>query len=182
MAENKVESGNPYWWLGIIQGVLLIFIGWYLLTTPALTTLALVTLLGLYWLIAGSVDVILAIFNKTGEKSRGWELASGVIGIIAGLVIINNPVVSTVFTVTFLVYFVAFAFIFSGFTHIFLGKDHKWTWGGLILGIFYVILGLMLLGGPMIADAAALIWVLAFVAMIGGISAIIASFALKDSK
>lgn len=151
-----------------------------------MTTLSLVTVLGLYWLIAGAIDVVMAVLNKTGEKSRGWELAGGILGIIAGLIILNNPVVATVFSVAFLVYFIAFAFLFSGAVHIFLGSNkdssgkYKWTWGSLALGILYVILGLMLLGGPMIADAASMIWAFGFLGIVGGIMAIVGAFAMKD--
>ena len=44
---------SDIWWLFLLQGAAGIILGLMLLTAPGLTTVALVTFLGYYWLIMG---------------------------------------------------------------------------------------------------------------------------------
>lgn len=166
-----------------MTGVILVLVGWYLLTHTAITTLLLVQVLGLYWLIAGVVDVIGSLVSKS-QANRGWRLAGGLLGIIAGLVVINSPVSTAIFTVTMLTYFIAFTFIFGGATKIFIGRQvdgnkYKWSFGSLILGVAYVLVGVAILGNTLLS-AVALLYTLGFLTLIGGVATIIAAFIFKD--
>ncbi len=173
------------WWLSIITGAVLIFVGWNLLANPSVTVLRIMQLLALYWLIAGTVDIIGLLFDKN-RQNTGWRLAGSLLGIIAGIVVLNNAVASTIFTVTFLTYLIAFIFIFNGVSNMVVGrmtdgKKTQWSWGGLILGIFYVLFGVMILGAPVIVSAASFVWVTGIFAIVTGIIAIVSSFILKTS-
>ncbi|HSX57993.1 MAG TPA: DUF308 domain-containing protein [Candidatus Saccharimonadales bacterium] len=177
-----MKNQSSIWWLGIVTGIILVFIGWFLLTNTGLTTLRLIQVLGLYWLVAGTVDIVSSIFSSTVEH-RGWKLAGGILGIIAGLVVLNSPVLSTIFTVGFLTYFIGFAFIFNGGVRIFLGRKDAtnkfdWSWGSLLLGIIYVLVGLAVLGNAAFS-AAVLLRTLGFLIIVGGIISIVGSFMFK---
>lgn len=186
MATQNVSSLRSHWWIWLIQGLLLTLVGWLLLTNVAGTSVTLVEILGFYWIISGVIEIVLALLNKTNGKSRGWELASGIIGSVAGLIVVNNPIAITVFLGSFLVYLIAFAFIFSGVVRIFLGSartgKNTWHWGSFVVGIVYLIVGLMLVGGPIIAEMAAVIMVLGVCVIFAGIMTIIASFMVKGLK
>ncbi len=186
MASSKSSSVNSFWWVWLIQGLVLTLLGWLLLTNVAATTLTLVEILGFYWIISGVIEIVLALFNKTNGKSRGWEFASGIIGAVAGLIVLNNPVAITVFLGSFFVYIIAFAFLFSGIVRIFLGSARtgkaSWHWGSFIVGILYLIVGLMLLGGPIIAELSAVIMVMGLCVLFSGLLTIIASLMVKGSK
>lgn len=171
------------WWLGIITGAIFIFIGWHLLTTPGITTLRLMQLLGLYWLVAGVIDIILLVFDHH-KGNVALRLAGSILGIIAGIVILNNAVLSTVFTLTFISYFIGFAFIFNGVVHMVMGnavenRKYKWSWGSLLVGLVYLVFGLLVVTGPTIVTAAAFVWLIGFFAIIGGVMAIASSFIFK---
>ncbi len=177
-----MKNSSSYWWLGIFTGIIFIFIGWLLLTNTAITTLRLVQILGLYWLISGVIGVVVSIFSQS-VQSRGWKLAGSLLGIIAGLVVLNNPITSSVFTVAFLTYLIAFTFIFNGVIRMFLGREtegskFKWSFGGLILGVIYILVGLSMLGNTAFS-AQVLVRTVGFLAVIGGIVGIASSFMFK---
>lgn len=173
------------WWLSIITGAVLIFVGWSLLASPALTVLRIMQLLALYWLIAGIVDIIGLVFDNS-RQNIGWRLAGSLLSIIAGIVVLNNAVTSTIFTVTFFTYLIAFIFVFNGISNMVVGritdgKKTQWSWGGLILGFIYVLFGVMILSAPVIISAASFVWVTGVFAIITGVTAIVSAFILKSS-
>ena len=50
------------WWLVLIEGILLIIIGIFLLTNPASTFVTIIWVLGIYWLISGIFNIIKIFF------------------------------------------------------------------------------------------------------------------------
>ena len=67
---EQLDDRVKYWWVVLVQGIAIILIGWLLLRNPAITTITLVTLMGLYLLIAGIVDVVASLFEITKEGSK----------------------------------------------------------------------------------------------------------------
>ena len=99
---------------------------------------------------------------------------------------LNNPVLTGVFTPVFLMYFIAFAFIINGIIHMTIGNDaraeghHEWSWGSFFVGLFYLIFGFLLLSSPVIVSTATLILVAGILAIIGGIGMVILSFQIRS--
>lgn len=188
MASNEekamVEEAKNLWWLLLIEGLAAIFIGWLLLSTPGITTLVLVQFMGLYWIIAGIVDIAVAIFDKDVE-SRGWKLIGGLIGIFAGFVVLGNKLWAGVLVPTTLMYMIAFAFLINGVIKVLVGGktaegSRQRSWGNFFLGIFYVILGLALLGMPLIVSVTSTIFTIGLLAIFGGIVMIVLGFQTKS--
>jgi uncharacterized membrane protein HdeD (DUF308 family) len=77
--------------LDILLGVLLIVAGVIALKNVAATTAALliliVAVIGVGWIIEG----VLAIVESRGAPSSGWAITSGIISIIAGIVVLVIP-------------------------------------------------------------------------------------------
>lgn len=174
------------WWLGIITGVFLMFIGWHLIDSPAIATVRLMQLLGLYWIVAGAVDIVSLLFDRS-KGHTGLRLAGGLLGIVAGIIVLNNAIATTLFTVTFVTYLIGFAFIFNGVVSMIMGrstqesKKLQWSWGSLIVGIIYALFGLLIVGGPVIISATAFIWAAGFFAIFTGITLIVSAFMFKDT-
>ena len=84
------------WWLVLIQGIAALILGLLLVTSPGMTTVILIQLLGIYWLIDGIFSIV-RIFTKSTNIHWGWLLFRGILGIIAGLLVIQNPLWSTIF-------------------------------------------------------------------------------------
>jgi uncharacterized membrane protein HdeD (DUF308 family) len=85
------------WWLTLIMGIAAMIIGAILLWAPAKTRVEtyqlLVVFLGIYWLIAGVMDIISMFLDHT---AWGWKLFIGIVSILAGAAILAYPVAAAV--------------------------------------------------------------------------------------
>src|SRR5512135_2494763 len=101
-----VESPGIPWWVVLVEGIFALIFGIFLITAPGATSVFLVTVLGFYWLIRGIFSIIEILIPNTGTH-WGWLLIMGILGIIAGMVVLRHPIYATALTVTFLVVFLA---------------------------------------------------------------------------
>ncbi len=183
--DRSLPTEASYWWVYILQGIAGIIIGFMLLSKPIGTTLVLVQFLGLYWLLVGFIDVIVAIVDRKVEEHSGLKFVGGLIGILAGIFILNNALYAGIITPVILLYFVAFIFILNGLIRLFLGSKkeggmYKWSWGSFFVGLFYVIFGLLLLAMPLGLSVASLVLATGYLLIIGGILEIVLSFKVKS--
>ena len=79
--------------LSAILGVLSIIVGWALLRTPFQSVEVFIFVIGIFFLIQGVMTFIGAFARKAG---RNWGIASGLLGIIAGLIVLTYPISSAV--------------------------------------------------------------------------------------
>ena len=79
--------------LSAILGVLSIIVGWVLLRTPFQSVEVFIFVIGIFFLIQGVMTFIGAFARKAG---RNWGIASGLLGIIAGLIVLTYPISSAV--------------------------------------------------------------------------------------
>src|SRR3954451_18068724 len=84
---------SSLWWIVLLQGIAAIILGLLLITNPATTLETLIIFLGVWWLIGGVFDLVRLFVDRT---QWGWKLASGIIGILAGLAIIRHPMWASV--------------------------------------------------------------------------------------
>jgi uncharacterized membrane protein HdeD (DUF308 family) len=73
-----------------LLGVLSIIIGLWAVRHVLLTLLALVVLLGIFWVVNGTIELFSALSHR-GMQQRGWTAAMGVLSILAGLVVLAYP-------------------------------------------------------------------------------------------
>lgn len=181
MADPEVtflcSAGLFPWWLILLWGILTLIIGVMFLTTPAITTVILITFMGAFWLVGGLFSLGSLFVDKT---NMGWKIFLAVINIIAGAVIMIYPLFSTVFILSFFVIFIGFFACFIGCAHLFTAFKNKDAGNG-VLGIISMIFGLLLLLYPFITVA-----LLPFIAggfcIVAGISGIITSFMAKKAQ
>ena len=173
MTANVVEKETKAvpWWLILIEGVALVVLGLLWLSNPKATTLVVMQLVGLYWLIAGIFKLI-SIFLD--HSMWGWKLFAGILGIIAGILVLQNPLWSSVIVGATLI-------IVLGIQGLIYGGIGIWQafkgagWGTGILGVISVIFGIILLT-TIKASPFALPWVLGIFSLISGIAAIVIAF------
>jgi uncharacterized membrane protein HdeD (DUF308 family) len=173
------------WWAYLVQGIMLVLLGWVLLAKPVSTLVALVLFLGFYLLIAGIVETVMSFFGIGKDGSEwGWELLSGVFMIIAGLIVLNNTLFTTVLSTVAFAYIVAFGFAIDGIVKMVAGKrvadaaagkNFVWTWGAFFLGLLNLVFGLYLLAGPTVYTVAK-VWATSgwFAIIIGAVSVMMA--------
>jgi len=140
------------WWLFWLQGMTGIILGLMLLTAPGATTAALVSFLGLYWLIMG----ILALVRVFVDQSVPWfwSLVIGIIGILAGIFVARHPLLAALTVPTVTVIVLGVLGLIMGAIEI-VGGFVGGGIGSFILGVIYLPVGLFLLGSPIATALAA---------------------------
>lgn len=176
MTQSQTASGSPSvpWWLVLLEGVFAVIVGIALLIAPAMTISIIVQILGLYWLIAGILAIISIFVDKDGW---GLKLAAGILGILAGIVVIRHPLWSTIIIPSLVVILIAIGGILIGIIDIFRAIKGA-GWGTGILGIISLLLGVILLFNPMEAAFASTL-ALGMVGLAGGVIAIVMAFRLR---
>jgi uncharacterized membrane protein HdeD (DUF308 family) len=167
----EARSTSVPWWIVLLQGIAAVILGLLLLLEPGATIVSIVHVVGIYWLVSGVMSIV-SIF--VDSEMWGWKLLSGVVGILAGLFIVQHPLWSAVLIPTTLVIVIAVQGLIIGCVHLFMAFKHR-SWGLGILGVLNVVLGLVLLGSPM-GGVLALASVYGVLAIIGGAASIYTAF------
>jgi uncharacterized membrane protein HdeD (DUF308 family) len=167
------ETKQYPWWLLLMGGILNIIVGILLLTNPVKTTLAMAWVLGLYWLIQG-IFVLVGMFLD--HTAWGWKLFMGILGILAGIAVMRHPVASAVTIPMILVLMLGIQGMIVGAISLVMAFKGG-GWGAGILGGLSILFGLILvLNFANLGTVAVFIWVVAILALAGGIVQIIQAF------
>ncbi len=174
---DKAEAEQIPWWLVLLNGLAALIIGVLLLISPGVTTAVLVQLLGIYWFIAGIFSLI-SLFKD--RSAWGWKLFAGIMGILAGLLVLQSFFLSALLVATTAIIILGIQGLIVGGAAIYQGFKAHTHWGQIILGVLSVIFGLILLANPLIG-AITLPFVLGIIGVIGGLIAIVAAFKVKKA-
>jgi uncharacterized membrane protein HdeD (DUF308 family) len=149
-AAVKQEQAGA-WWLFLLQGIAAILLGLMLLTNPGATLLALMTFLGFYLLVTGMLALVRVFVDRS--TSRVWSLLSGILGILAGIFVLNHPLLAAVTVPTVLIIVLGLEALIMGVFEVIRGFQGGGA-GAFILGVVNVLIGLLLVGRPMAAALA----------------------------
>ncbi len=78
-----------------ILGVLSILIGLYLMRNVGDSLAVIALLIGIFWVVGGIIEFITAIAHK-GMPGRGWRIFMGLLGFVAGVIVLEQPAISLV--------------------------------------------------------------------------------------
>lgn len=171
------ETRKMPWWLGLMSGILNIIVGILLLTNPGKTTIALVWVLGLFWLIQG-IFTLVAMFED--HSAWGWKLFMGIIGILAGIVVMRHPIASAVTVPMILVLILGIQGLITGVISLILAFKGG-GWGAGILGALSIIFGIILIMNyASLVAVVTLVWVVAIFALVGGVIQIVQAFQQRN--
>lgn len=176
IAETAAARGVP-WWLIMIAGIAVFIVGLLFLISPHMSLLVLVQLLGLFWLVTGILELVSIFVDR---RRWGWKLFAGILGVLAGLIVMRDPLWSAIIVPAVLIIILAIQALLAGVSQLI----HAFSGGGgglAILGVLNVIFGLILLFNPLLG-AAALPIVLGIFAVIGGIALFFSSFRLRQPR
>jgi uncharacterized membrane protein HdeD (DUF308 family) len=171
-ASSATTGSNMYpWWAVLLQGIFALIIGLLLLTNTAATTVVIVQFIGIYWLVSG----IFALVGLFIDRSYwGLKLIAGILGIVAGIAVMQHPWWSSILLPTILVIFLGVDGLIKGVMEL-IAAFQGGGWGAGILGILSILIGILLLGSPIVAGLA-LPWVFGVLGIVGGIAAIFMAF------
>jgi uncharacterized membrane protein HdeD (DUF308 family) len=167
MAIPRASTLVP-WWLILLQGIASLLLGLMLLGAPGATMLVLAQLLGTYWLVSGLFGIV-ALF--VDNRYWLWKLLVGLLGVLAGIAVLQHPVWSAVLIPTLLVVLLGIQGMINGAIELALAFAAK-DWGLGILGVVSILLGVALLANPVLG-ALALPPLLGVLALVGGAIAIV---------
>ena len=173
---TAVSAPGFPWWIVLVEGIFALIFGIFLITAPGATSVFLVTVLGFYWLIRGIFSIIEIFIPNTGTH-WGWLLFMGILGIIAGMVVLRNSLYATIFIGTFVIVFLAVDGLIMGI----MGLVRAFTgagWGPGILGILTIIIAIFLFTN-VFGAVLALPIILGALMIVGGIVAIFYSFRIR---
>lgn len=177
MATATATASNSHvvpWWLVLIQGIAALILGILLLINPGTSSVIIVQVMGIYWLISGIFGII-SIFIDS--HMWGWKLFAGIVGILAGILILQHPLWSTVLVGATLIIIFGIQGIVIGIVNL-IQAFQGGGWGIGLLGVLSIIIGLILLFNTLVA-ASVLPFVIGGFAIVGGIAAIIMAFRLR---
>src|SRR6266496_393760 len=174
-----IETLKRHWWVPVIRGIAAILFGVIAFVYPGLTVAVLVLLFGAWVLVDGIFRVIGAIGHRASDKEWGFDLIIGIVGIIIGLLTFHSPQITAL---ALIIYIAAWA-LMIGATEIGvaikLRREIKGEWFLVLMGLLSIAFAALLLWNPL-AGAAALIWVIAWYAVIFGVLGIFLGFRLRS--
>ncbi len=157
-----------FWWIGVLRGAIALLLGLSALAASG-SPERLATFLALYWLAGGVVTLRLA---WAARPSLGFRLAAvaGVVAIIAALLVVLREFLSGAISPVKTINILGFAALamgtlrIAGAFEIERRTGHRWTVGGLILGVLEVGTGILLIRTDVMSRGAMVtvgVWALA---------------------
>jgi uncharacterized membrane protein HdeD (DUF308 family) len=166
-------SLRTHWKLFLIEGVLLVILGLAAVMLPLIATLATAIMVGWVFLLSGIVGLA-ATFRMRSAPGFWWSLLSGILGVVAGIVLLRWPLSGALSLTLVLTIFL----LLEGIVSIMFALEHRrelsGRWGIMLLSglVDLLLAGMIFAGLP--GTAAWAIGLLVGINMIFGGSALIA--------
>jgi uncharacterized membrane protein HdeD (DUF308 family) len=176
-----IETLKRHWWVPVIRGITAIVFGVIAFTHPVMAAATLVLFFGAWVLIDGIFRIVGAIGHHASDPDWGWQLVIGILGIIVGLLTFHAPQITALALV---IYIAAWALMIGASEiaiAVKLRREIKGEWFLILMGLASIIFAVLLLWNPL-AGAAAVIWLIAWYAVVLGILAIFFGFRLRSLR
>ena len=179
---SKVSGTIKNWWVFLILGILLLISAYWMFSTPVESFIGLATFFSALIFVSGLFSVFFAITNKDDIDNFGLYLASGILDVIIGFILLKYPGL----TLVLFSLFIGFWLLFRGFNMISVSfkikgiGDPGWGWI-LVFGILIVIFAMMSIINPLIG-ASYLVFTLAFTLVLLGVGNIALALKLRKLK
>jgi uncharacterized membrane protein HdeD (DUF308 family) len=173
-----IETLKRHWWVPVIRGIAAIVFGIIAFVYPGLTIATLVLFFGAWVLIDGIFRIVGAIGHRASDPDWGWQLVIGILGILVGLLTFHAPGITALALV---IYIAAWALMIGASEiaiAVKLRREVKGEWFLILMGLASIVFAVLLLWNP-IAGAAAVIWLIAWYAVVLGVLGIIFGFRLR---
>ncbi|MBX6380505.1 MAG: DUF308 domain-containing protein [Thermoflavifilum aggregans] len=174
------------WWAFIIRGLLALIFALLAFFMPVTAIFALTIVFGAFSFADGIFAIVLSVRKMQKGKHWGWLLFSGMLGVLAGLVVFFYPLISTVVLAAFLWASIGIWSMLIGLMEFIsafrLRREIKGEVWLMLSGIFSIILGFIILWMFFNEPASALLlsgWVIGINALISAVTYLLLGFRLK---
>jgi uncharacterized membrane protein HdeD (DUF308 family) len=140
-------SLSAHWKLFLTEGIVLVILGLAAIMLPLVATIATAIVVGWIFLLSGVVG-LLSTFRMRSAPGFWWSLISGILGVVAGIVLLRWPL-SGAFSLTLIL---TLFLMLEGVVSIMFALEHKrelsGRWGVMLLsGVVDLILAAMIYAG-----------------------------------
>ena len=150
-AEKKFAN-----YIFLLGGIISLVFGILLITRTEGTIEVVMLLVGLWWLIEGLFRILGVFIDKA---LWGWKLIAGIFGVIAGLLVLNFPLVGGAIYFSVMAIILGILGLLAGGASI-VAAFQGAGWGAGLFGVVSAIIGAMLVFNALLA-AKVLLWVFA---------------------
>jgi uncharacterized membrane protein HdeD (DUF308 family) len=167
-----------HWWLFLIRGALLLIFGIACLAFPIAALWVIAVLFGAYAFVDGIVAIVAAFRMAHAGGRWAWLIVEGILGLVAGAIALFYPWGAALALALLMGAWaivtgvLAIASAFDARRHV----PNEWLW--VLSGIVSLLFGLAVLWAPAFG-LFALVWMVAFYAILGGIVFIGFAFRLR---
>lgn len=177
---SSVKQAVKYWWVSPIIGIIAIILGVWCLANPGATLEVLGALFIAAFLVSGLFEIVFAISNRNNINGWGWTLASGIIDILFGFLLLAIPLGTIAVLLFFVGFWIMFQSIWGIGSAIELQRSGIKGWGWILaLGILGLILSFILIVNPVFA-AGFIIYLFAITLLFYGIMRIYYGLRLRS--
>jgi uncharacterized membrane protein HdeD (DUF308 family) len=133
----------------------------------------------LYWLIQGTFTLIAMFID---HSAWGWKLFIGILGILAGVVVMRHPIASAVELPMLLILLLGIQGVIAGIVSLVMAFKGG-GWGAGILGAISIIFGIFLIVNfATLSMVVAFYWIAAILALIVGVVQIVHAFQQRKAS
>lgn len=130
------------WWLVLLRGVFAIILGIFAFIWPVATAGAVFWVFGVYAIVDGITGIVQAVANREVDPAWGWLLAIGILGVIAGIIVLSFPFAVGTLALLVLLWIIVIWAIVSGIAGIPAAASIAGG-GGRTLGIVWSVLSIV---------------------------------------
>jgi uncharacterized membrane protein HdeD (DUF308 family) len=150
-----LQTANPpsanrrsAFWITLARSILALTLGLGLILQPDKARPMLVNFMGVFWLTAGIMSLR---WGASGERARRSSVVVGVVGIVAGTLILGRYLLLQLVGEAPIVLLLGFIIVLTGLVHVFEGfrtgvdQQRQRSWTSMVLGAFEIVLGVVVL-------------------------------------
>src|SRR5436189_6190711 len=176
-----IEALKRNWWVLVIRGICGVIFGVIAFGYPGLALATLVLLFGAWVLIDGVFRIVGATAGRASDPDWGFHLIIGILGVLVGFLTFRAPGITAL---ALIIYIAAWALMIGATEIAFaikLRREIKGEWFLILMGLASIVFAILLLWNP-IAGAAAVIWLIAWYAVVLGILGVFFGFRLRSLR
>ncbi len=141
---------NSPWWLALIQGLVALGLGLFMLLDPTAASAVIGLLAAIYLLVAGIVHTIRGLARRRVVKRMNLMLIRGIVGLVVGGIILAL-VVFNIGTLAFGYTVLAIGLIIFGaiglFSSFFQREGKRFAWGPVLVNLALLVWGVLVFFG-----------------------------------
>jgi uncharacterized membrane protein HdeD (DUF308 family) len=175
------EETTRHWWSYGVRGVAAVLFGLLAIFWPLITLFTLVVLFGVFAVVSGVVTLVGTVRGDQPRDSRPWAIASGVLGIVAGLAAWLWPGITT-FALLMLI--AAYAVLIGGAEIVAAfrrRRDGETEWLYVVYGGLAVLFGILMFLWPS-TGALALTWLIGVFAIVYGAALLVLAYRIRGVR